>query len=262
MITAHSDKSFNFDCIDCGLFSVEGEWIYPKRTSDCYELIFPVKGNIHIRQEDKEYVLKKRDVLILRPNVNCEGIQGSFGKTSFYWAKFTCDQNLFDEDYFFINDENLSGLFDKLLHMAHTPNEPKYIADALLLTILNDIRQNRLNDDKKALQFVRDVAEWIRINRDKRLTVETVSKIFGYNPDYLSGVFSDCYGIGLKEYINQQKIDMIKDLLLTSNYSIKYLADILGYSNENQFINYFKYHTGLSPTKFKSQYYNAHFLSE
>ena len=75
-------------------------------------------------------------------------------------------------------------------------------------------------------------------------------------------MFNDAYGKGLKEYINEQKIAHIKNLLLTSNYPVKRLADILGYDNENQFINYFKYHTGLSPTKFRNQYYNTNYNGE
>ncbi len=259
MISINSDKNFTIRLIDCGLFSVDGEWIYPKRKGSCFELIYAVSGNIFMRENDKEYILKSGDLLVLHPDKNWEGTQGSFGRTSFYWAQFDTDSEI-PENYFcsFESDE-LIPLFDGLLHSAHTPEEPDFIADAKLLVILNEIQKNALDSAQKPPQFIRDTAEWIRVNSDKRLTVELVSKLFGYNSDYLSGVFNDYYGIGLKEYINEQKILRIKDLLLNSNYSVKYLADILGYANENQFINYFKYHTGLSPTKFKTKFFNSEF---
>ncbi len=261
MITINYGKNFTFSHIDCGLFSVDGEWIYPKREGVSYEIIYAVSGNIFLREGDNEYILKPGDVLILHPGKVWEGTQGSFGRTSFYWAKFETDDNdLIPENYFcsFEKDE-LTPYFDRLLHSAHTPDDPAFIADTKLLVILNELRKAAIASAQKPPQFVRDVAEWIRINSDKRLTVEIVSKLFGYNGDYLSGVFNDFYGLGLKEYINEQKIMKIKDLLLNSNYSVKYIADILGYTNENQFINYFKYHTGLSPTKFKTQYFNSNF---
>ena len=43
--------------------------------------------------------------------------------------------------------------------------------------------------------------EWIRINADRDLTVVDVSAQFGYNVDYLSRLFSKCYGHGLKAEI-------------------------------------------------------------
>lgn len=255
------NDSFEFNHIDCGYFSVDGEWIYPRREGNCFEIIYAVSGNIFLREDDKEYLLKSGDLIVLHPGKKWEGTQGSFGRTSFYWAQFDTDaEDLIPENYFcsFENNE-LTSQFDGLLHSAHTPEEPPFIADSKLLIILNEIKKNALDSAQKPPQFIRDVAEWIRINSDKRLTVELVSKLFGYNSDYLSGVFNDFYGLGLKEYINEQKILRIKDLLLNTNYSVKYLADILGYANENQFINYFKYHTGLSPTKFKTKYFNSNF---
>lgn len=265
MITIQGDHSFSFACVDCGLFSTDGQWIYPERIGDCFELIYALSGKIFIREGDEEYELQKGDILILHPGKKWEGTQGSFGRTSFYWAQFSCDSYgaLGLRDSFFPSDEKDSTPdFDKLLRAAHTPEQASYAADAVLLLILSDIELHRQNRAKKPPQLIRDVAEWVRVNSDKKLTVELTAKLFGYSSDYLSGVFNDAYGKGLKEYINEQKIAHIKNLLLTSNYPVKRLADILGYDNENQFINYFKYHTGLSPTKFRNQYYNTHYNGE
>lgn len=261
MISVNSGRNFTFRHIDCGLFTVDGEWIYPERDGNCFEVIYAVSGNIFLREGNKEYILKPGDLIVLHPGKKWEGTQGSFGRTSFYWAQFEADNERFVPENYFCSSENdtLSPLFDGLLRSAHTPEEEEFVADLKLLLILNEIKNNALESAQKPPRFIRDVAEWIRVNSDKRLTVELVSKLFGYNSDYLSGVFNDYYGIGLKEYINEQKILRIKDLLLNSNYSVKHLADILGFANENQFINYFKYHTGLSPTKFKAKYFNSDF---
>ncbi len=258
MLTLHSEKDYKLNYIDSGHFSVDGEWIFPKRTGDSYELIYATEGMIFISEDDKEYLLQKGDALILHPDKIWEGTQGSFGRTSFFWVKFniTPDDFVFCQDsYSVIENNEVENYFNKLLHFAHSPEENPQATDATLLLLLNEIHNNSLNMTKKPPLVIRDVAEWIRVNSDKRLTVEIVAKLFGYTPDHLSGVFNDCYNMGLKEYINIRKIDHMKDLLLTTNYSIKHIADILGYSNENQFINHFKYHVGLSPTKFRNNFY-------
>ena len=88
MITIQGEHPFSFACVDCGLFSTDGQWIYPERVGDCYELIYALSGKIFIREGDEEYELQKGDILILRPGFKREGTQGSFGRTSFYWAQF------------------------------------------------------------------------------------------------------------------------------------------------------------------------------
>ena len=102
-------------------------------------------------------------------------------------------------------------------------------------------------------------AEYIRININKNISAKAVSEKFKYNCDYLSKLFKKTFDIGIKEYIIKEKINIAKDMLLTTDFSIKEISAKLGFRDENLFIKFFMYHEKISPGKFRNKYFNVHF---
>ena len=49
-----------------------------------------------------------------------------------------------------------------------------------------------------------------------------------------------------------------KDLLLTTDLSVKEIAAQMEFAEENLFIKYFIYHEEISPVKFRNKYFNTH----
>lgn len=71
-----------------GLFDCDGEWIHPTITVPTYELIFVTSGEVHIRDGEIFYSLKKGDILLLDKLVEHGGTKKSFSHVSFYWLHF------------------------------------------------------------------------------------------------------------------------------------------------------------------------------
>ncbi|HEY5586574.1 MAG TPA: AraC family transcriptional regulator [Ruminiclostridium sp.] len=253
------DISYKFS----GLFLTNEEWRHPKRKIDTYEIIYMLEGTAFIQEEGTLYILKKGDILILHPDRIHFGYKASSGNISFYWAHFeTSDFSALklELDYFSATENyQFISLFKQLLHISNTPDYPSYSSDLLIALIINEISVAQNSLKNKSSKLINDVAEWTRINSDKKITVESIADYFGYNADYLSGLFKKTFGTGLKQYINSEKIKLAKNLLITSNYPIKQITNILNWGGENQFINYFKYHEGMSPTKYRNIYINTHF---
>lgn len=262
MIQILGEKRFDFSYVSSGLFLTDEEWIHPRRQIDSYEIIYVLCGSAYIQAGERRHRLEKGDTLLLYPNAVHFGFQASTGKTSFYWAHFlVSDYKALDieEEYFASEgDFHLTGYFRQLLHNANTPDYPPYSPDIALLMLVNEIAAAQKTRKQKHSKLVKEAAEWIRINADKKLTVESVAEYFSYNPDYLSLLFKKTVGFGLKQVINQEKIKYAKNLLLTSNYSVKQIAGKLGWDDENSFINFFKYHESISPTKYRNENYNTH----
>jgi len=253
------DISYKFS----GLFLTNEEWIHPKRKIDTYEIIYMQQGTAFIQEEGTSYILKRGDVLILHPDRIHFGYKVTTGKMSFYWAHFVTSDFLalkLDLDYFSVTENyQFNSLFKQLLHISNTSDYPDYSSDLMIALIINEISVAQNGFKNKSSKLISDVTEWTRINSDKKITVESIADNFGYNADYLSGLFKKTFGIGLKQYINNEKIKLAKNLLITSNKSIKQISNVLNWEVENHFINYFKYHEGMSPTKFRNIYINTHF---
>ncbi|MDO5522081.1 MAG: AraC family transcriptional regulator [bacterium] len=63
--------------------------------------------------------------------------------------------------------------------------------------------------------------------------------------------FSKTYGVPPLRYLKQKRIEIAKEMLLTTDYNIHEISSIVGYENTNHFINLFKNSTGLTPNAFK-----------
>ncbi len=86
------------------------------------------------------------------------------------------------------------------------------------------------------------------------LTLVKLAASFNANNRYLSKVIAHYRQKGVVEYINDLKIDHIIQLLkhkkLYRNYTNKALAEEVGFSSTQRFVNAFKRRTGVSPTFF------------
>ncbi len=71
--------------------------------------------------------------------------------------------------------------------------------------------------------------------------------------DHLSRLFKSAGENSLSDYIIKSKIDKAKEIISASSYSIRQVAQILGYTDPNYFVKVFKKKTGVTPTEFRLQ---------
>lgn len=64
--------------------------------------------------------------------------------------------------------------------------------------------------------------------------------------------FKACSGLSPSEYVASLRLQKAKDMLLGTDLQIKEIAYACGFENEYYFSNFFKKHTGLSPSAFRS----------
>jgi len=82
-------------------------------------------------------------------------------------------------------------------------------------------------------------------------TSEYLSKRVNYDYNYISKIFSNVEGITIEKYIIRERIDRVKKLLITGNFSLSEIAYMLLYSSVAHLSNQFKKVTGLTPNDFK-----------
>jgi len=67
----------------------------------------------------------------------------------------------------------------------------------------------------------------------------------------LSNLFSGVEGTTIEKYLIQQKIELVKELLVYDEYSLAEIADRLHYSSAQHLSSQFKKTTGLTPSHFR-----------
>ncbi|MBQ8254622.1 MAG: AraC family transcriptional regulator [Clostridia bacterium] len=239
-----------------GKFVSYGEWMHPDRIIDSSEIIFVIKGRVHITESEKRYELKENDVLLLERGLRHFGHEKS-SNTSFFWVHFNGAPEI-DPAMKLRNMKSsydLPLLFKQLVHYRAEKRSSEAM-DYLTRLILIECFSPQNNES--ANRALSEIAAWIKANCGKITKAEQVAKHFGYNADYLSRIFKENYEKPLKEYIDAVRMSYIKRLLLSGEKTLADVSCEAGFSDYKYFLKYFKYHEGITPTQFLSTYPKTH----
>lgn len=244
--------------ISSGRCVSRGEWCHPDRVIDSYEVIYVLSGEVYLCEDGIEYVLRPGEILHMFPQVRHYGYRPS-EKVSFYWCHYYGSFPGMHEIKYFKPTETYSIelLFKQLLNYANYSGYPKEGLDCIMKMLLIEL-QICSRTASPGSPLVTKVADWIHANRDRMLSVHELSDTFGYHPDYLNTLFKKQYGRGLKEYINDENMRYIKSLLISTDHSLKEIAQNSGFHEYDNFLKYFIYHEHCTPTEFRNLYYRTH----
>lgn len=256
MIQFENGKYFSYDMI--GEFHSSGEWLHPKRRISSFEMILVLNGTVFIAEESQEYILQKNQLLVLEPFKEHYGYKKVSEPTAFYWFHFFTDLEIPLKSYNGTDIYEIKLLLKKLLHIANTPDYSAAAADSAGYLIFEELSRISAEEHSTNQALTAQITEYIRNNIKSGITVSDIARNLGYNADYIGKYFKKNRGIGLKEYLAVQKIKLAKDLLLTTDMSVKQISRDLGYNEENLFIKFFIYHEKISPAAFKAKYCNTH----
>jgi AraC-like DNA-binding protein len=88
----------------------------------------------------------------------------------------------------------------------------------------------------------------------ENIQLKELAKAVNLNPNYLSDLFKKQVGVSLSEYIQREKIEESKKLLVSSDYSIMEIAALLNFHDQSHFTRLFKKITGTTPKKYKDNH--------
>ncbi len=146
---------------------------------------------------------------------------------------------------------------------AHVEQEPatrlaRQLFRALLADFLHRMEHQSLRPDMLGIEarhrnLVMDIAARLRTRPHLFNSIQEVARDAGYSTDHFSRLFHRTMGCSPKTYLLNCRIDLAKHLLLESPYSIKEIADQLGYSAPGFFSRQFKNVTGFAPIDFREE---------
>jgi len=113
---------------------------------------------------------------------------------------------------------------------------------------LIDSRKSRLIEQIKTM-----VINWVHHSDEQphQKYSELISSALHHDYSSLSRLFSETEGITIEQYIINQKIERVKELMVYDERSLSQIAFDLGYSGVAHLSAQFKKVTGMTPTYFK-----------
>lgn len=103
-------------------------------------------------------------------------------------------------------------------------------------------------DQNKNLQILEYINEHYR-----DLTLKSLAKEFGYNPNYLGNLITSTSGHTFKELLQMRRLNIACNLLQNTNYSIEDISDFVGYDNHSSLFRLFKKYLGITPQEYRTR---------
>ncbi|TVY11179.1 helix-turn-helix domain-containing protein [Paenibacillus cremeus] len=116
------------------------------------------------------------------------------------------------------------------------------------------IHETVFKNEPRSKTMISVISNYIDKNYHKDIYLESISGEIGLSAKYVSRIFKEGAGIGISEYISFVRMEKAKELLLTTDYKISHIADLVGISSRTTFLRVFKKHEGVSPMDYR----NAH----
>lgn len=248
-----------------------------------YEIIYIKEENTKLRLLNQTYDLKPNSIVFLTPNTIHNTMNLNSHRTEEIVCQFTdsfiefvsldknylhlLTQSIFFAKPYFVNitNEKAKDALFKLLELypqSKTKRTSSILLNGYLLILFTaifenidtDFNINVLNNLQASQAFsISAIKQYLtnKIDEFEPISLEATAKHFGYEATYFSTLFKANFGILFKDYISALKIRKAKKLLLTTDYSIKKISEILNYSSSQNFCRIYQSRTGISPYQYK-----------
>lgn len=113
---------------------------------------------------------------------------------------------------------------------------------------LLDDKRSRLIEQIKTL-LITEIHHAQEPSKEK--SSQIITKHLHHDYSYLSNLFSEVEGITIEQFIINQKVERVKELLIYDERTLSEIALDLGYSSTAHLSAQFKKLTGFTPTQFK-----------
>ncbi len=100
---------------------------------------------------------------------------------------------------------------------------------------------------------VNGIIAFLQDHLSENINIPEISAHFYLNPDYLARLFKSHMHISIGRYISLQKISAAEGMLRNGS-TVSEVQEALGYSSYAYFFKNFQKITGMSPSKYRSQY--------
>ncbi len=120
--------------------------------------------------------------------------------------------------------------------------------------IKNERSEEKIFDLKSLPENMQKVCRFIDENYQKQIQLDDIAEYCGYSRYHLSHLFRDSSGFTVFSYLLEVRMKKAKELLLSTDMSIKEISCEIGFSDQNYFSNVFKKQTGFSPMDFRNNF--------
>jgi AraC-like DNA-binding protein len=234
-------------------------------TPDFHKLYYIIEGEGYVKIKNNMYYPKPGELFLLPAGaIQSYGTlnDNTFGK---YWCHFSAtigSSHLVEivDTPIFLKVEDPQKLKEQFQALIHYSKSDQISSELHIQSILLDILV--LFIDKRntphaniikhtTIDKIGDVLHYINEHMKESLSIEQLATIVNFHPNYFIKVFKDVTGSPPIQYIKNQRLEKAKHLLISSEYSVSEIADLVGMELP-YFSRNFKEFTGFTATNYRA----------
>lgn len=117
-----------------------------------------------------------------------------------------------------------------------------------------EINKSSVPYERTVSKILQPAIEYIQQNQEERITLSRMASLCKVSDSYFSKLFAK-EGLGsISVYVNNTKMARAKEMLKTTDWSIRCIAHNLAYDDSSYFIKVFKKNTGLTPEEYRNHF--------
>jgi two-component system response regulator YesN len=95
------------------------------------------------------------------------------------------------------------------------------------------------------------IREYLEMNYHSKISLNDLAAKFFLSKEYISKMFKQEFGVGIYNYIDFLRIEKAKEMLLEAEFTIREVAELLGFYDESHLSKKFKKLVGVSPKEYR-----------
>ena len=145
-----------------------------------------------------------------------------------------------------------ANLFETISKIYTADQMQNFLMDEVAVPVMDLLTEFRQSSSS---ELVKNVLALIKQTRGD-ITLNECADRLNYNPSYIWKVLRTEKDTSFSDLANNEKLEMAKELLLTSDMTVVQIAETLNYSNVQNFIRFFSKKVGMTPGKYRKDYQN------
>jgi len=242
-------------------------WSYAPHQPSYNRLYYICDGYGYVEIDGVRYEPTKGQLLLVpaKSTVSFGAIEKKEPYTK-YWIHF--DAKVGDINFFEIvktplllnlpDNQEIQDCFHAIIHnqqLRRTTSELRQ--SAALMDLLAIFLENVNNDDiyieESPVEKLNTIVAYIEANLNRDISVEEMSRIIHFHPNYFIKFFRNHMGSSPVQYVNKLKVERAKVMLQDTDLSIHEISVQLGYNEPGYFSKIFKQHVGRTPREYRKE---------
>lgn len=161
-------------------------------------------------------------------------------------TRYAIDGNLPSEIAF-----SLSELYIQALEQLDNMYSINRVIEDALCTFADHVKEY---NSKKYSNMITLCLDYINRNIYREVSLNDLAKLLNITPTYLSRLFKKEVEISFSEYIQRERIEEAKKLLLLTSYPLSDICAWLNFNDQSYFTRVFKKFTSMTPKQYREQH--------